>query len=89
MSHGSDEWYDGPRAAAGIKLFRIRAELREKNLHDSRRLIDQRQRRQPGDPLVGREGVIGVPALIARGERLLLTRRRPGRRDAVHPRIGD
>ena len=35
MSHGSDEWYDGPRAAAGIKLFRIREELREKNLHDT------------------------------------------------------
>ena len=35
MSHGSDEWYDGPRASAGIKLFRIREELREKNLHDT------------------------------------------------------
>jgi hypothetical protein len=28
MSHGSDAWYDGPRATAGIKLFRIRDELR-------------------------------------------------------------
>jgi hypothetical protein len=35
MSHGSDQWYDGPRATAGIKLFRIREELREKNLHDT------------------------------------------------------
>ena len=35
MSNGSDEWYDGPRATAGIKLFRIREELREKNLHDT------------------------------------------------------
>jgi Animal haem peroxidase len=35
MSHGSDEWYDLPRAAAGIRLFRNREELREKNLIDT------------------------------------------------------
>src|SRR4029434_6371176 len=35
MSHGSDEWYDGPRASAGIKLFRLREEMRKKNLHDT------------------------------------------------------
>jgi FAD/FMN-containing dehydrogenase len=31
----SDEWYDLPRAAAGIRLFRTRDELREHNLHDT------------------------------------------------------
>ena len=35
MSHGSDEWYDLPRATAGIRLFRNREELREKNLVDT------------------------------------------------------
>ena len=35
MSHGSDEWYDLPRATAGIRLFRNREELREKNLADT------------------------------------------------------
>ena len=32
---GSDNWYDLPRAAAGIRLYQIRDELREKNLHDT------------------------------------------------------
>ena len=35
MSKGSDDWYDLPRAAAGIRLYQIRDELREKNLHDT------------------------------------------------------
>jgi hypothetical protein len=35
MSHGSEEWYDLPRATAGIRLFRNREELREKNLVDT------------------------------------------------------
>jgi hypothetical protein len=35
MSRDSDEWYDLPRAVAGIKLFRNREELREKNLVDT------------------------------------------------------
>ena len=35
MSDGSDEWYDLPRATAGIRLFRNREELREKNLVDT------------------------------------------------------
>ena len=34
MGNGSD-WFDLPRPLAGIKLFRIREELREKNLHDT------------------------------------------------------
>ena len=35
MSKVSDDWYDLPRAVAGIKLFQIRDELREKNLDDT------------------------------------------------------
>ena len=35
MSKGSDDWYDLPRAAAGIRLYQIRDELRENNLHDT------------------------------------------------------
>ena len=35
MSKGSDEWYDLPRAAQGIRLYQIREELREKNLADT------------------------------------------------------
>jgi hypothetical protein len=35
MGKGSDDWYDLPRPAEGIKLYRIRDELREKNLHDT------------------------------------------------------
>ena len=35
MSKGSDEWYDLPRPVAGIKLFRDRDKLREKNLYDT------------------------------------------------------
>jgi hypothetical protein len=33
MSKGSDDWFDLPRPAQGISLYRIREELREKNLH--------------------------------------------------------
>jgi hypothetical protein len=35
MSKGSDEWYDLPRPAQGIRLYQIREELREKNLADT------------------------------------------------------
>src|SRR3954470_23298483 len=35
MGNSSDDWYDLPRATAGIKLYRIREELREKNLQDT------------------------------------------------------
>ena len=35
MSKVSDDWYDLPRAAAGIRLYQIRDELRENNLHDT------------------------------------------------------
>src|SRR5918993_564383 len=35
MGNGSDDWYDLPRPVAGIRLYRIREELREKNLHDT------------------------------------------------------
>ena len=35
MSKGSDDWFDLPRPAQGIRLYRIRDELREKNLHDT------------------------------------------------------
>jgi hypothetical protein len=35
MSQGSDEWYDQPRALAGITLYRLREKMREKNLHDT------------------------------------------------------
>src|SRR3954470_11536092 len=35
MGHGSDDWYNLPRPASGIKLYRIREELREKNLFDT------------------------------------------------------
>ena len=31
----SDEWYNLPRATAGIRIFRNREELRDKNLHDT------------------------------------------------------
>jgi hypothetical protein len=34
MAH-NPEWYDLPRAVAGIALFRVREELRQKNLHDT------------------------------------------------------
>ena len=34
MSIG-DDWWDLPRPAQGIKLYEIREELREKNLHDT------------------------------------------------------
>ena len=32
MSKGSDDWFDLPRPAQGIRLYQIREELREKNL---------------------------------------------------------
>ena len=35
MSQGSDEWYDQPRATAGISLYRLREKMREQNLHDT------------------------------------------------------
>ena len=35
MGTDSKNWYDLPRAAEGIKLYQIREELREKNLHDT------------------------------------------------------
>ena len=35
MGSDSKNWYDLPRAAEGIKLYQIREELREKNLHDT------------------------------------------------------
>jgi hypothetical protein len=35
MSQGSDEWYDQPRALAGISLYRLREKMRAKNLHDT------------------------------------------------------
>ena len=35
MGKDSDDWYDLPRPAAGIRLYQIRDELREKNLHDT------------------------------------------------------
>ena len=31
----NDEWYDVPRAAAGIRLYQLREKLRENNLHDT------------------------------------------------------
>jgi hypothetical protein len=35
MSNGSDNWYDLPRPAAGIRLFRLRERMREENLFDT------------------------------------------------------
>ena len=35
MSKVSDDWYDLPRAAEGVRLYQIRDELRKKNLHDT------------------------------------------------------
>ena len=35
MSKGSDEWYNLPRPAQGIRLYQTREELREKNLADT------------------------------------------------------
>ena len=35
MSKGSDDWFDLPRPAQGIRLYRIREEMREKNLADT------------------------------------------------------
>jgi hypothetical protein len=35
MSNGFDDWYKLPRPASGIKLVRLRDELRDKNLHDT------------------------------------------------------
>ena len=35
MSKVADDWYDLPRAVAGVKLYRLRNELREKNLFDT------------------------------------------------------
>ena len=35
MSKVTDDWFELPRAAAGIKLFQTRDELRKHNLHDT------------------------------------------------------
>jgi hypothetical protein len=35
MSQGSDEWYDQPRAIAGVTLYNLREKMRAKNLHDT------------------------------------------------------
>ena len=35
MSKGSDDWFNLPRPAQGIKLYQIREEMREKNLADT------------------------------------------------------
>ena len=35
MSKVADDWYDLPRPVAGVKLYRLRDELREKNLFDT------------------------------------------------------
>jgi heme peroxidase len=35
MSTGSDDWFNLPRPAQGIKLYQIREEMREKNLADT------------------------------------------------------
>src|SRR5687767_12754752 len=35
MGKDSEDWYDLPRPAQGIKLYQIRDELREKNLYDT------------------------------------------------------
>ena len=35
MGKDSHDWFDLPRPVAGIRLFQIREELREKNLHDA------------------------------------------------------
>ena len=35
MSKGSDDWFDLPRPAQGIRLYQIREEMREKNLTDT------------------------------------------------------
>src|SRR6187549_1558968 len=35
MSQGSDEWYDQPRAIAGITLYNLREKMRKQNLHDT------------------------------------------------------
>jgi len=35
MSKVTDDWYDLPRAVAGVRLYQIREGMREKNLHDT------------------------------------------------------
>ena len=35
MAKVASEWFDLPRAAQGVQLYRLREELREKNLHDT------------------------------------------------------
>jgi Animal haem peroxidase len=35
MSNGFDDWFNLPRPKMGIRLFQLRDELREKNLHDT------------------------------------------------------
>ena len=35
MSNDSENWYDLPRATAGISLYRLREKMREKNLQDT------------------------------------------------------
>ena len=48
MSKVSEEWYDLPRAAAGIRLYQTRDELREHNLHDTEETPLERSTVPPG-----------------------------------------
>jgi hypothetical protein len=35
MGKGSDDWYNQPRPASGITLYRLREKMREQNLYDT------------------------------------------------------
>ena len=73
MSKVANDWFDLPRAAQGIRLYQIRDELREKNLHDTeepplesstapagwRRLQRAHQRRHLQRPQVPADGQRG------------------------------
>ena len=48
MSKGADNWYDLPRAAAGIRLYQIRDQLREQNLHDTEEPTLEKSSAPPG-----------------------------------------
>ena len=48
MSKVSDDWYDLPRAAAGIRLYQTREELREKNLQDTEEPALEKSTAPPG-----------------------------------------
>ena len=47
MSQGSDEWYDQPRATAGISLYHLREKMREKTCTTLRTLRSRPPRRRP------------------------------------------